>query len=86
MELNPELELVVTVDVRPLRVDEGVEQDGSFYKTQKSFRNIFHWITTIFIQKQMFWDAMKYVLIIFQKYWRFLLILYRIDMNSCTRQ
>lgn len=48
MELNPELELVVTVDVRPLSVDEGVEQDGSFYKTQKSFRNIFHWITIIY--------------------------------------
>lgn len=30
MELNPELELVVTVDVRPLSVDDGVEHDGSF--------------------------------------------------------
>lgn len=30
IELNPELELVVTVDVRPFRVDDGVEQDGSF--------------------------------------------------------
>lgn len=51
MELNPELELVVTVDVRPLSVEEGVEQDGSFYKTQKSLRNILHRITIIFIQK-----------------------------------
>ena len=36
MELNPELELVVTVDVRPLSVDDGVEHDGSFWnKLQK---------------------------------------------------
>lgn len=56
MELNPELELVVTVDVRPLSVDEGVEQDGSFYKTQKSLSNILHRITIIFIQKQMQWS------------------------------
>lgn len=64
MELNPELELVVTVDVRPLSVDEGVEQDGSFYKTQKSLSNILHRITIIFFQKQMFRNAVKYVFLI----------------------
>lgn len=34
IELNPELEFVVTVDERPLSVEDGVEHDADFWNTK----------------------------------------------------
>lgn len=56
IELNPELELVVTVDVRPFRVDDGVEQDGSFWNKSYMITIVYDFYTKIFDFRQDCWN------------------------------